>query len=52
VPATSRFPPRQPEPKELETLFLEVHDPCLLFVVVSNPPQPESLPLGLIKGRL
>ena len=37
VPATSRFPPRQTEPKELETLLLEVHDPCLLFVELEPP---------------
>ena len=37
VPATSRLPPRQPEPKELEALFLEVHDPCLLLVELEPP---------------
>jgi len=32
VPAAARFPPRQPEPQEIEALFLEVHDSRLLFI--------------------
>ncbi len=35
--ASSRFPPCQQEPQELDALFLKVHDACLLLVELESP---------------